>query len=122
LTWLLKLRPVSGGVVFEDDCCVLVIDVVNLKKLAKLGWFMLGLGVVSLVLSASGCVCAPVLVGVVAFQLTGLALDLTHPMIGSTDSNLVQERQKQTEATLICDANGAPPGSDCLSYEMQAAP
>jgi hypothetical protein len=96
--------------------------VVNLEKLAKLIRFVLGLGMVSLVLSTGGCVCAPVLVGLAAFQITGLAIDLSHPMTGSTDSIVVQQNTRQTEAASVCDANGAPRDSDCLSYEMQAAP
>ncbi|MGO9060945.1 MAG: hypothetical protein ACLQU2_26715 [Candidatus Binataceae bacterium] len=90
---------------------------VNLEKPSELGWFMFCLGVAWLAVSASGCV--PVLVGVAAFPLTAVALDLTHSVDG-TASYMVWERQALSEATTVCNANGAPPNSDCMSYEMQA--
>lgn len=93
---------------------------VNLERPVRLGWFMLGFGVAWLAVSASGCL--PVLVGVAAFPLMGLALDLTHPMVDSTASYMVWERQALTQASMICDANGAPRDSDCISYEMQRVP
>ena len=98
----------------------MVIDIVNLEKPAKLGRFMLALGVGWLAVSASGCV--PLVVGMAAFPLTAVALDLTHPVDGMGSYYLVREtlrREELTEATKICDGNGAPPDSDCVSYEMQ---
>jgi hypothetical protein len=90
------------------------------EKAARLGRFMLRLGVAALAVSASGCV--PVLVGVAAFPITAVAIDLTHPVDGMDSYYLVREtlrREELTEATKICDATGAPPDSDCVSYEMQ---
>ena len=80
---------------------------------------MLGLGVAWLAVSTSGCVCIPMLVAVAAFPLTGVALDLMHPSIDGTHSNLIWERQKQTEAKQTCEATGAPPDSDCVPCPEQ---
>ena len=89
---------------------------------AALRWFMLCLGVAWLAVSASGCVCIPILMAVAAFPLTGVAIDLTHPSIDVPHSYLVWERQKRTEAKQTCDATGAPADSGCVAYEMQEVP
>jgi hypothetical protein len=87
------------------------------RKQAMVRWLWLGLGILYLAISASGCL--PVLVGVAAFPLTAMALDLTHPMVDETASYMVWAKEETAEATKICDANGAPADSDCLSYELQ---
>jgi hypothetical protein len=92
------------------------------RKPAWIRLFMLGLGVAWLTVSTSGCMCIPMLVAVAAFPLTGVAIDLTHPSIDGTHSNLIRERQKQTEAKQTCEATGAPPDYDCVPYEMQGVP
>jgi hypothetical protein len=91
----------------------------NLEKMVGLMRFALGLGAVALAASASGCV--PVILGVAAFQLAGVAIDLTHPRVNETAIYMVWERQELNRATAICNASGAPPDSDCVSYEMQAS-
>lgn len=74
-------------------------------------------GVTLLAGGASGCV--PILVGVAAFPITAVALNLTHPVVDGTASYMVWEKQESAQVKAICEANGAAPDSDCVSYEMQ---
>jgi hypothetical protein len=90
---------------------------VNLGRLARFDRFVLCLGVAWLLMGVSGCM--PFLVGMAALPLAAAALELTHPVDG-TASYMVWEKEERTEATTVCSANGAPPDSDCVSYEMPA--
>ena len=47
-----------------------------------------------LAVSSSGCMCVRILLGVVAFPLAGMAVDVTHPMIDGPHSQLLWVQQK----------------------------